>query len=102
VAQIEGDPDSPVSPGLGPAAEPYRTGKSGALMRAGQILAACGTVGALLGRRNRAISAMSGAALLAGSAVTRFGVFEAGRVSAHDPDTRSHRSGSALHSEAAQ
>jgi formate-dependent nitrite reductase membrane component NrfD len=70
---------------LGPAAEPYRTGKSGALMRAGQILTACGTAGALLGRRNRAISAMSGAALLAGSAVTRFGVFEAGRLSARDP-----------------
>jgi formate-dependent nitrite reductase membrane component NrfD len=70
---------------LGPAAEPYRTGKSGALMRAGQILAGAGTVTAVLGRRSRAVSALSGAALLAGSAVTRFGVFEAGRVSARDP-----------------
>ena len=70
---------------LGPAAEPYRTGTSGALMRAGQILAGAGTVAALLGRRSRAVSALGGAALLAGSAVTRFGVFEAGRVSARDP-----------------
>jgi hypothetical protein len=70
---------------IGPAAEAYRTGKPGALMRAGQILAVGGTAGALLGRRNRAVSALSGVALLAGSAVTRFGVFEAGRASARDP-----------------
>jgi hypothetical protein len=70
---------------LGRAAEPYRTGASGALMRAGRILAAGGTAAALLGRRSRALSALSGAALLAGSAVTRFGVFEAGRASARDP-----------------
>jgi hypothetical protein len=31
------------------------------------------------------VSALSGAALLAGSAVTRFGVFEAGRASVRDP-----------------
>jgi hypothetical protein len=70
---------------LGETAEPYRIGRSGALMRAGQILAAGGTIGALLGRRNRTVSALSGAALLAGSAVTRFGVFEAGKASVRDP-----------------
>jgi hypothetical protein len=70
---------------LGSAAEPYRTGRSGALMRVGQLLAVGGTAGALLGRRNRAVSALSGAALLAGSLVTRFGVFEAGRASVRDP-----------------
>jgi Polysulphide reductase, NrfD len=70
---------------LGPAAEPYRTGRSGALMRAGRILAAGGAAAALVGRRNRAVSALSGAALLTGSAVTRFGVFEAGRASVRDP-----------------
>jgi hypothetical protein len=69
----------------GRAAEAYRTGKPGALMRAGQLLVASGAAGALLGRRNRAVSALSGAALLAGSAITRFGVFEAGRASARDP-----------------
>jgi formate-dependent nitrite reductase membrane component NrfD len=70
---------------LGLVAEVYRTGRSGTLMRTGRMLAAGGTVGALIGRRNRAISALSGAALLAGSAVTRFGVFEAGRASVRDP-----------------
>jgi hypothetical protein len=70
---------------LGAEAEPYRTGRPGALMRAGQVLAAAGAAGALLGRRSRAVSALSGAALLAGSAVTRFGVFAAGQASARDP-----------------
>jgi hypothetical protein len=70
---------------LGLVAEAYRTGRSGTLMRTGRMLAAGGTVCALLGRRNRAISALSGTALLAGSAVTRFGVFEAGRASVRDP-----------------
>jgi hypothetical protein len=70
---------------LGAGAEPYRTGKAGALMRAGRILAVGGAVGALVGRRSRALSALSGAALLVGSAVTRFGVFEAGRASVRDP-----------------
>jgi hypothetical protein len=70
---------------LGPAGEPYRTGHAGTLMRAGRLLAAFGGAGALLSRRHRAVSALSGVALLAGSALTRFGVFEAGRVSARDP-----------------
>ena len=70
---------------IGQAAQAYRTGKPGALMRAGQILAVAGTAGALIGRRNRLVSALSGVALVAGSAVTRFGVFEAGRASARDP-----------------
>jgi hypothetical protein len=70
---------------LGPAGEPYRTGRAGALMRAGRRLAAAGAFAALAGRRHRVISAASGVALLAGSAVTRFGVFEAGGASARDP-----------------
>jgi hypothetical protein len=70
---------------LGPGAEPYRTGNAGNLMRAGRVLTAGGAVSALVGRRSRAVSALSGAALLAGSAITRFGVFEAGRASVRDP-----------------
>jgi hypothetical protein len=66
-------------------AEPYAKGTPGALMRASRILTAGGAAAAVFGRRNRAISALAGAALLAGSAVTRFGVFEAGRASARDP-----------------
>ena len=44
-----------------------------------------GTVAALVSRRSRVLSAISGAALVASSIATRFGVFEAGRVSARDP-----------------
>ncbi|TDC90475.1 NrfD/PsrC family molybdoenzyme membrane anchor subunit [Actinomadura sp. 7K507] len=70
----------------GLAAEPYKTGKAGRYMRAGEILTAAGTAGGvLLGGRSRAVAALSGAALLAGSACTRFGVFHAGLQSARDP-----------------
>ena len=70
---------------LGPASEPYQVGRAGRLMEAGEVLAATGLAGAVLSGRNRLIAALSGAALLAGSALTRFGVFEAGRASARDP-----------------
>ena len=39
----------------------------------------------LLGGRSRVAAVLSGAALVAGSFCTRFGVFEAGQASAHDP-----------------
>ena len=70
---------------LGPVTETYRTGRAGWLLRVARLLVAGGAAGALLGRRSRLVSALSGAALLAGSAATRFGVFEAGRASARDP-----------------
>ncbi|HEV7933587.1 MAG TPA: NrfD/PsrC family molybdoenzyme membrane anchor subunit [Actinomadura sp.] len=70
---------------LGMVAEPYRQGRSGRLMRASQVLACAGLAGAFLGRRSRAVSALSGTALLAASAATRFGVFAAGVASAADP-----------------
>jgi formate-dependent nitrite reductase membrane component NrfD len=70
---------------LGMVAEPYHQGRSGRWMRAGQMLTAVGAAGALIGRRSRVVSSVSGAALLAGSLCTRFGVFEAGRASAKDP-----------------
>lgn len=66
-------------------AEPYRTGRAGRLLRAGRVLTAAGVAGALLGARSRAVSAVSGVALLAASAATRFGVFYAGVASARDP-----------------
>jgi hypothetical protein len=47
---------------------------------AGAVLA-----GTVLAGRNRSAAALSGAALMAASALTRFGVFEAGRVGARDP-----------------
>jgi formate-dependent nitrite reductase membrane component NrfD len=70
---------------LGPASEPYQAGRAGRLMEAAEVLAATGLAGTVLSGRNRLIAALSGAALLAGSALTRFGVFEAGRASARDP-----------------
>jgi NAD(P)H-hydrate repair Nnr-like enzyme with NAD(P)H-hydrate dehydratase domain len=48
-------------------------------------LSVVGIVGALLARRRRPVAVLAGAALLTGSAATRFGVFEAGRASAADP-----------------
>jgi len=70
---------------LGEAAEPYQTGRPGRMLRAAELLTAGGLAGAVLGRRNRAVSALAGASLLAASALTRFGVFEAGMATARDP-----------------
>ena len=71
---------------MGITAEPLHQGRAGALMRASKALTVAGAVGAaLLGRRSRVAAVLSGAALVAGSACTRFGVFEAGQASARDP-----------------
>ncbi|MEO3747579.1 NrfD/PsrC family molybdoenzyme membrane anchor subunit [Plantactinospora sp. B5E13] len=70
---------------LGLTGEPYRVGPGGRMLRSSRLLLAVGTAGALLGRRSRVLSVLSGAALLASSVLTRFGVFEAGVVSARDP-----------------
>ncbi|MBM7366401.1 NrfD/PsrC family molybdoenzyme membrane anchor subunit [Gordonia hydrophobica] len=72
------------------AAEPLHHGKPGTLMRVAERLAVIGGVGALVsggreGRVRRALAAVSGAALVAASACTRFGVFYAGIDSASDP-----------------
>lgn len=75
---------------LGMVAEPYEQGTSGRLVRAGEIGSVAGALAAqgatrLRGRWGRAAAAVSGAALLASSAATRFGVFLAGKASAADP-----------------
>ncbi|MEV7661997.1 NrfD/PsrC family molybdoenzyme membrane anchor subunit [Paenarthrobacter sp. NPDC089316] len=67
------------------AAEPLHQGRAGAMLRWSERLAVGGGLGALLAGRNRAVAAASGLALLAASALTRFGVFEAGLSSARDP-----------------
>ncbi|MGV9479558.1 NrfD/PsrC family molybdoenzyme membrane anchor subunit [Gordonia aichiensis] len=67
------------------AAEPLHHGTPGTLMRWAERLAVAGGVGALLSDRSRIASAVSGIALLAASACTRFGVFHAGIESAKDP-----------------
>lgn len=71
---------------LGPVGEPMRHGTAGRLLQAGELLTGGGgLLGLLLGRRSRVAAALSGAALLAGSACTRFGIFRAGVASATDP-----------------
>ena len=66
-------------------AEPYEAGRAGAVLRAAEVLTAAGLAGAVLGRRRRVVSALAGASLLAASAMTRYGIFEAGLASARDP-----------------
>ncbi|MFI7576980.1 NrfD/PsrC family molybdoenzyme membrane anchor subunit [Micromonospora sp. NPDC049497] len=70
---------------LGLLSEPYTTGTAGKLLRAARALTVAGVAGGLLGRRSRAVSALSGAALLAASVATRFGIFHGGVASAKDP-----------------
>jgi hypothetical protein len=71
---------------MGISAETLRTGAGGRIMAASRALTVAGAIGALVfGRRSRAAAALSGAALVAGSACTRFAIFEAGQESARDP-----------------
>ena len=70
---------------LGLSAEAYTTGRPHRLRRWSEILTVSGAVGAVAGGRSRAVVAASGLALLAGSALQRFGVFEAGVASTQDP-----------------
>jgi hypothetical protein len=70
---------------LGMLAEPYEQGRPGRLLRIARGLTLAGAGAALLGRRSRALSVAGGAALAAGSLLTRFGVFQAGVASAKDP-----------------
>ncbi len=70
---------------LGDVAEPYETGTAGTLFRASEILTAGALAGVVLGRESRAVSALSGASLIAASLLTRFGIFQAGLASARDP-----------------
>ncbi|MGV0721073.1 NrfD/PsrC family molybdoenzyme membrane anchor subunit [Mycolicibacterium elephantis] len=69
---------------IGLPAEAYTTGRVHRLRQLSEALTVGGAVGAVLGRR-RAVTAMSGAALLVGSALQRFAVFEAGVESTRDP-----------------
>lgn len=69
----------------GLAGETFRVGRAGTLLRAARAATGCGALGSLVAGRSRTAAVMSGAALLAGSALTRFGIFEAGRASTLDP-----------------
>jgi formate-dependent nitrite reductase membrane component NrfD len=66
-------------------AEPLHEGRAGAFLKASKALTLGGALGAALFGRHRSAAAVSGLALMAGSACTRFGIFEAGLESAKDP-----------------
>jgi formate-dependent nitrite reductase membrane component NrfD len=71
---------------LGMVAETHHEGKAGKLLKAAETLTMAGAVtGFLLGRRSKTAAVLSGAALLAGSACTRLGIFQAGVQSTQDP-----------------
>lgn len=71
---------------LGLVGEVYRAGRAGRFRRMSEALTAAGLAGTLLvAPRSRAAAVASGLALLAGSALQRFTVFEAGVASTKDP-----------------
>lgn len=71
---------------LGEVSGALHAGTAGRRLKLAKALTVAGAAGAVLaGRRHRAAAALSGAALLAGSGLTRFGLFEAGMESARDP-----------------
>ncbi|WP_308259163.1 NrfD/PsrC family molybdoenzyme membrane anchor subunit [Pseudonocardia sp. H11422] len=76
---------------IGLAARAYTSGRAGLVLRAAQAATVAGAAGAALsgrvrGRRGRLLSWASAALLNAGSAATRYGVYEAGMASARDPE----------------
>lgn len=70
---------------LGLVAEAYTTGKAHRQRKWAEYLTVGGTLGTLAAGRSRPLAALSGLALLVGSAFQRFGVFEAGVESTRDP-----------------
>ncbi|QFG69877.1 NrfD/PsrC family molybdoenzyme membrane anchor subunit [Ornithinimicrobium pratense] len=65
--------------------EPVETGEAGRKLKLAKALTVAGGLGTLLSGRSRALAVASGTALAAASALTRFGVVDAGMVSAKDP-----------------
>ncbi len=66
-------------------AETLHQGRPATYLQVSEALAAAGGLGTLLAGRHRVAGVVSGAALLAASALTRLGYFEAGLASAKDP-----------------
>jgi formate-dependent nitrite reductase membrane component NrfD len=65
--------------------ETFRQGTPGSLVKASRVMTGFGAVAATIGGRSRAVSTAAGLSLLAGSALTRFGIFAAGQASTRDP-----------------
>jgi hypothetical protein len=71
---------------LGLEGEPYKKHPSGRKMKLAKAMTLGGVVAStLLARRSRTMAVVSGAALFASSALTRFAIFEAGVTSTEDP-----------------
>ena len=70
---------------LGLVADAYTTGRAHRLRQWSEWLTVGGALGTVAAARSRPASAVCGLALLAGSALQRFGVFEAGVASTRDP-----------------
>ena len=72
--------------GMHPAErEPLETGAPGHKLHLAEWLAIGGGIGTLVAGRSRIVAVLSGAALVAASTLTRFGVLEAGTESVKDP-----------------
>jgi hypothetical protein len=70
---------------MGFVAEPLQHGRAGRMARWARCLTVAGAAGAALGARSRTLTRLSGAALMAGSLLTRLALAEAGAASAGDP-----------------
>ncbi|STD13481.1 Formate-dependent nitrite reductase, membrane component [Dermatophilus congolensis] len=84
-AGVEAGADVAMERRLGEEGQPLHEGASGRLHTAARVLTVAGGIGAVLCGRGRLGAAVSGLALMAGSACTRFAVVSAGITSAQDP-----------------
>jgi DMSO reductase anchor subunit len=74
-----------VENGHGIVSEPFHEGRAGTLLRAAKACTVAGAALTVVAGRSRLGAVVSGTLLAAGSLLTRFGVFDAGMVSARDP-----------------
>ncbi|GAB3290981.1 NrfD/PsrC family molybdoenzyme membrane anchor subunit [Parasphingorhabdus pacifica] len=65
--------------------EVYEQARPGRVLRAARALTWVGAAAAVFGARSRALAVASGLCLTTAAVATRYGIFEAGRVSARDP-----------------
>jgi hypothetical protein len=70
---------------LGLVAEAYTTGRAHQLRKWAEYLTVGAALGTVAAGRSRIVAALCGLAVLVGSALQRFGVFEAGVQSTRDP-----------------
>lgn len=85
-AGLEVAADTVLQRRLGLLSEPLHAGRPGTLLQAAKLLTVGGAAtAAVMGPRSRLAAAAAGAALVAGSVCTRFGLYYGGVASADDP-----------------